>query len=78
MTSVVSSPECLSSRIARAGRHVDRGEWASGHAILSGLRRCAQRGGCPVGESCATAAELLMGDVRRLLCDQNGTAVSHP
>jgi len=70
--------ECFSSRIARAGRHVDRGEWASGHAILNGLRQCAARHGCEVGESCAMAAEMLMGDVRAMLREQKRVGTPHP
>lgn len=76
--SVTIDPTCFSTRIARVGRHVDRGEWASGHAILSGLRQCAQRNGCPERETCAVAAELLMGDVRSLVREQAGAPPSHP
>ncbi len=70
--------ECFSSRIARAGHHVDRGEWASGHAILSGLRQCAARHGCEAGDSCALAAEMLMGDVQVLLREQKRVCAPHP
>lgn len=59
--------DCLPSRLARASRHLDRGEWASGHFILSGLRACASRGGCPEGGACAAAAELMLGDIRSLV-----------
>lgn len=76
--SIPVDPDCFSTRLARVGRHVDRGEWASGHAILSGLRQCALRHGCPHGDNCATAAELLMGDVRSLVRDQVGAVPSHP
>ncbi|HTH16425.1 MAG TPA: hypothetical protein VL974_07215 [Magnetospirillum sp.] len=65
----------MSTRIARAGHHVDCGEWASGLAILSGLRDCGRHGGCTQGPSCAAVAELLMGDLRGLLSEQNGTAL---
>ena len=33
--SIAIDPNCFPTRIARVGRHVDRGEWASGHAILA-------------------------------------------
>lgn len=75
---VAVSPGCFPARIARIGRHVDRGEWASGHALLVGLRRCSLRRGCGEGESCAAAAELLMGDLRGLVRDQNVAAASQP
>lgn len=71
-------PDCLATRIAWAGRHVDRGEWASGHAILSGLRQCAARPGCPSAASCALAADMLMGDLMGLVRDENRAATSHP
>lgn len=64
------SPDCFHSRVARVGRAVDRGEWASGHALVSGLRQCGLRQGCPDADACAAAAELLMGDVRKLLREQ--------
>ncbi|MBC7905187.1 MAG: hypothetical protein H7Y60_00355 [Rhodospirillaceae bacterium] len=51
---------------------MDRGEWASGHAILAGLRDCSQRGGCLAGDDCAAAAELLLCDIRCLLDDRKG------
>jgi hypothetical protein len=78
MTGIVASANCLSSRLNGVGRHVDRGEWASGHAILSGLRRCGQRGGCPAGKACAVAADRLMADLRHRLRDQNGTPLPQP
>ena len=71
-----ASPDCFPIRISRAGRHVDRGEWASGHAILSGLRDCALRGGCHAGADCAAAAELLLCDIRGMVGDAKGTASS--
>ena len=64
--------DCFHSRIARVGGHMDRGEWASGHAILAGLRDCSQRGGCLAGDDCAAAAELLLCDIRCLLDDRKG------
>lgn len=64
-------PDCFSARLAQVGRHVDRGEWASGHALVLGLRACSLRHGCPDGESCAVAAELLMGDLRGLVRDRD-------
>jgi hypothetical protein len=66
--------DCFPTRISRAGRHVDRGEWASGHAILTGLRDCAQRGGCRAGDNCAAAAEMLLCDIRGLLDDRKGAS----
>lgn len=63
-------PDCFSTRIARVGRAVDQGEWASSHALLTGLRQCGLRHGCPDGDACADAAELLMGDVRGMVGDQ--------
>lgn len=76
MSPDLASPDCFPTRIARAGRHVDRGEWASGHAILSNLRQCALRGGCQAGDNCAAAAELLMCDIRGLLGDAKGASAS--
>lgn len=67
----------MTTRIARAGHHVDRGEWASGHAILMGLRECGRNGGCAQAPSCAAAADLLLGDLRGMVRDQNGTALPH-
>lgn len=65
----VEPPACFSARIARIGRHVDRGEWASGHALLVGMRQCSLRHGCADGEACAFAVELMMGDLRGLVGD---------
>lgn len=70
--------DCFATRIARAGRAVDRGEWASGHAMLTGLHACGLRHGCRDGEACAAAAELLMEDVRCMVSDQMGTPPSQP
>lgn len=70
--------DCFPSRIARAGRAVDRGEWATSHALLIGLRQCALRQGCADGEACAAAAELLMGDVRCLVRDQSVASPPQP
>lgn len=72
MSLCATPPDCFHNRIARAGGHVDRGEWASGHAILAGLRDCAQRNGCPAGDDCAAAADLLLCDIRCLLNDRIG------
>ena len=77
MVSAVS-PGCFQARIARVGRHVDRGEWASGHWLLAGLRQCSLRHGCPDGAACSAAAELLLGDLRGLVRDQAVAAPPHP
>lgn len=69
-----ASSECLSTRIARAGGALDRGEWASAHTVLTGLRQCGQGQGCPDGEACALAAEMLMADLRRMVRDQTVAA----
>lgn len=66
--------DCLSTRIARVGGTLDRGEWASAHALLTGLRQCSQQRGCPDGEACALAAEMLMADLRRMVRDQTVAA----
>jgi hypothetical protein len=68
MTAV--NADCLSTRISVAGRHVDRGEWASGHAIASRLLRCSQASDCSLRGDCACAAELLLCDIRRMLDGQ--------
>lgn len=73
-----ASPDCFPVRIAQAGRHVDRGEWASGLVLLLRLRQCARRFGCPDGDACADAAELLLGDLRVLVRDQIGTEPPQP
>lgn len=63
-----ASTECFTTRIAQAGRHVDRGEWACGHAIASRLLTCSRQfGGCALREDCACAAELLLCDIRRMV-----------
>lgn len=62
-----STPDCFPPRIARAGQHLDRGEWATGHAIALGLLKCASHDGCTEKEDCAGAASTLLVDVRRLL-----------
>lgn len=68
MTADISRSDCLPARIAAAGRHMDHGEWASGHAIAAALLRCARHGGgCPQRDDCAFAAELLLGDLRRMV-----------
>lgn len=56
-----------SPRIAWAGARVERGEWASGHAIASGLLTCARQTNCPMRDDCACAAEKLLCSIRRLL-----------
>ncbi len=67
MKSTTSVPACLPSRIAAAGRHMERGEWACGHAIAAALLRCARQGGCCDCGDCAFAAELLLGDLRDMV-----------
>lgn len=62
-----TQPDCFPNRIARAGQHLDRGEWASGHAIASALLKCASNGGCSVRGDCACAASRMLGHVRQLL-----------
>ncbi|MBI5162607.1 MAG: hypothetical protein HY985_01745 [Magnetospirillum sp.] len=59
--------KCFEARIAQAGAHVVRGEWASGHVIAARLLDCAQRQGCARCTDCAGAANHLLGDIRRLL-----------
>jgi hypothetical protein len=66
------TPDCFPTRIARAGHHVDRGEWASGHAILAGLRDCAVRGGCRFSDNCAAAAELMICEIRGMVGGAKG------
>lgn len=70
--------DCFATRIARAGRAVDQGEWASGHAMLTGLYECGLRHGCRDGEACAAAAELMLEDVRCMVGDQIGARLSQP
>jgi hypothetical protein len=62
-----ATPDCFPPRIARAGQHLDRGEWATGHAIASGLLKCAAGGGCAKKTDCACAAATLIGNLRRQL-----------
>lgn len=69
---MLQTDNCLSQHLARGGGHMGRGEWASSHAIASGLRRCAQRCGCPDGRMCALAAETLMGKIREMVRDDEG------
>ncbi|MGE5547467.1 MAG: hypothetical protein ACM33T_11255 [Solirubrobacterales bacterium] len=60
--------DCFTPRLAQAGRHVDRGEWACGHAIVERLLKCASHSErCPRRDDCRFAAELLLGDIRRML-----------
>lgn len=66
--------DCLSTRIARVGGALDRGEWASAHALLGGLQQCGQHHSCPNGEACALAAEMLMADLRGMVRDQTVAA----
>lgn len=54
-------------RIAWAGARVERGEWASGHAIASNVLTCARQTNCPKRHECACAAEKLICSIRRLL-----------
>lgn len=58
---------CFADRLALAGRHVDRGEWAAGHAIASASQECARSGGCARREDCLYAAEMLICDLRDML-----------
>lgn len=60
-------PECLASRVARFARHRERGEWASCHVILNGLRQCAEREGCAERLSCTEAAGTLRVQLQGLL-----------
>lgn len=62
-----ATPDCFPPRIARADQHLERGEWATGHAIASGLLKCASGGGCPKRTDCAFAASALIGSLRRQL-----------
>lgn len=64
------STECLASRVSRFRSHHERGEWASCHAILSGLRRCAERQGCAERDTCVCVAKALCGDLRNMLNGQ--------
>ncbi|MCR6630614.1 MAG: hypothetical protein NVV74_11510 [Magnetospirillum sp.] len=71
-----SAPDCLRSRMVQAGNLVANGSWASCHAILSGLRSCGERGGCPVSRFCTAAAERMLSDVRGLVCEQSGAVTT--
>lgn len=76
--SVAVPAACFPARIALVGRYVDRGEWASGHALLTCLRQCAARAGCPDGDACGVAVELLMADLRGLVREQTVTDPAKP
>jgi hypothetical protein len=68
MTTTQLTDDCFRTRIALAGRHVDRGEWAAGSALAKRLLECARIGGsCSMSENCACAAEMLLCDIRRML-----------
>lgn len=69
------STECLASRVDRYRRHRELGQWASCHAILSGLRRCAERQGCANGDACASTVETLRLDLQGLLGGAGGTCL---
>lgn len=75
MSRSIIPPACFHQRIASVGGHVDRGEWACGLVILSGLRDCAKRRGCRADDHCAAAAEQMLGDLRSFLDDVNGAAL---
>lgn len=62
-----SERDCFPRRVALAGERIERGEWASGHAIASGLLQCALRGGCLYRGDCASAANTLLCHLRSLL-----------
>lgn len=59
--------QCYPLRVERAAAHVDRGEWACGHAIANGLMQCSQAGGCPLRQECGHAAQRMMGVIKSLL-----------
>lgn len=67
MNSDITIPDCFEPRLEQAGRHVDRGEWASGVAIASRLLNCASQTKCPIREICSHAAERMIVDIRRLV-----------
>lgn len=75
---VAPESDCFTTRLSQAGRHVDLGEWASGHALLTRLRRCAARGGCAEGERCALAAEMLLADLQGMVREQKAAALPQP
>jgi len=58
---------CFGPRVEQADRLVAGGQWASGHAIVSKMLRCAQADGCHDRDACARAAHSLMGSVRFFL-----------
>ncbi|WP_173980286.1 hypothetical protein [Magnetospirillum sp. UT-4] len=59
--------QCLTPRIEQVRHHLTRGEWACGHAIVSAMLKCAERGGCGGHADCACAALSMLGRVRSLL-----------
>lgn len=59
--------QCYPPRVERAVAHVDRGEWACGHAIASGMMQCALAGGCPARGECTHAAQRMLGVIRSIL-----------
>ncbi|OJX79283.1 hypothetical protein [Magnetospirillum sp. 64-120] len=59
--------QCYPPRVERVAAHVDRGEWACGHAIANGMMQCANAGGCPARGECTHAAQHMMGMIRSIL-----------
>ena len=66
---LTSDSRCYAHRMTQAAAHVDRGEWACGHAITSGLIQCAAADGCGVRGDCTHAARRMMSIIRGLLSD---------
>lgn len=58
---------CLDGRLAQAGDHVSRDEWAAGHSIARKLLHCAEHGGCGSRADCRNAALSLMDEIRTLV-----------
>lgn len=67
MSAALTTDTTCLPRLEWAGALVDRGDWASGHAIAAGLLTCARQTKCPRRAVCAGAVESLICDIRRLL-----------